>query len=85
MDRFKRIAHRGWLGRALSVLTFGYFPYQVEIPIVHLTTAARDFSLTTADRDLSLTAADRAFDLTADSRDLSLTTTRSFNFTYSRD
>jgi len=28
MNRFKRIASRGWLGNALSVLTFGYFPYR---------------------------------------------------------
>jgi len=28
MNRFKRIASRGWLGKALSVLTFGYFPYR---------------------------------------------------------
>jgi len=27
MNRFRRIASRGWLGKALSVLTFGYFPY----------------------------------------------------------
>lgn len=26
MNRFKRIAHRGWLGRFLSIATFGYFP-----------------------------------------------------------
>ena len=26
MDRFKRIAHRGWLRRFLSVATFGYYP-----------------------------------------------------------
>lgn len=31
MDRFKRIAHRGWLRRFLSVATFGYFPAQDEI------------------------------------------------------
>lgn len=84
MDRAKRIALRGWR-HALNIATFGYFPYQMEIPIVHLTTAARDFSLNAAARDLSLTAADRAFDLTTDSRDLSLTVTRSFNLTYSRD
>jgi len=28
MNRFKRIASRGWLGKALNVLTFGYFPYR---------------------------------------------------------
>jgi len=28
MNRFKRIASRGWLGNALSVLTVGYFPYR---------------------------------------------------------
>lgn len=28
MSRFKRIASRGWLGNALSVLTYGYFPYR---------------------------------------------------------
>ena len=54
-------------------------------PIVHLTTAARDFSLNTADRDFDLTTEDRDFSLTTDSRDLSLTMTRSFNLTYSRD
>ena len=53
-------------------------------PIVHLTTAARDFSLTTADRDLSLTAADRDFSL-INERSLALTATRNFNFTYTRD
>lgn len=26
MQRFKRIAHRGWLRRFLSVATFGYYP-----------------------------------------------------------
>ncbi len=26
MDRFKRIVHRGWLRRFLSVATFGYYP-----------------------------------------------------------
>jgi len=26
MNRFRRIASRGWLGKALNVLTFGYFP-----------------------------------------------------------
>lgn len=26
MNRFKRIASRGWLNKALSILTFGYFP-----------------------------------------------------------
>lgn len=31
MNRFKRIAHHGWLGKALSVLTFGYFPYADEV------------------------------------------------------
>lgn len=30
MDRFKRIAHRGWLRRFLTVATFGYFPAQDE-------------------------------------------------------
>lgn len=28
MDRFKSIAHRGWLRRFLTVATFGYFPAQ---------------------------------------------------------
>ena len=28
MNRFRRITSRGWLGNALSVLTFGYFPYR---------------------------------------------------------
>lgn len=26
MQRFRHIAHRGWLRRALTVATFGYFP-----------------------------------------------------------
>lgn len=26
MQRFKRIAHRGWLRRAITVLTFGHYP-----------------------------------------------------------
>lgn len=26
MQRFKRIAHRGWLRRAITVATFGYYP-----------------------------------------------------------
>jgi len=26
MNRFRRIASRGWLGKALNILTFGYFP-----------------------------------------------------------
>lgn len=26
MNRFKRVAHRGWLRRFLSVATFGYYP-----------------------------------------------------------
>lgn len=85
MDRAKRIALRGWR-HALNIATFGFFPYQMEIPIVNLTTEARDFSLTTDARDLSLTAADRVFALTTDSRGLSLTTAaRSFSLTYSRD
>ena len=85
MNRFKRIMTRGWLGRTLSIFTFGYYSFAEDIPIVHLTTAPRDFSLTTDARDLSLTASDRDFSLTTDSRDLSLTMTRSFNLTYSRD
>lgn len=84
MNRVKRIASRGWLGKALSVLTFGYFPYQVDIPIVDLTTAPRDFSLTTADRDFDLTTDGRDFSLTNE-RSFALTTTRNFNLTYSRD
>lgn len=27
MQRFRRIAHRGWLRRAVTVLTFGYYPF----------------------------------------------------------
>jgi hypothetical protein len=26
VQRFRRIAHRGWLRRAITVATFGYFP-----------------------------------------------------------
>lgn len=26
MQRFRRIAYRGWLRRAVTVLTFGYYP-----------------------------------------------------------
>jgi len=71
---------RRWLVGAYRRMGFGR-----TIPIVHLTTATRDFSLNTDARDFSLTSADRDFSLTTDSRDLSLTTTRSFNLTYSRD
>lgn len=31
MNRFKRIAHGGWLGRFLSVVTRGYYPYVDEL------------------------------------------------------
>lgn len=31
MNRFTRIAHRGWLRRFLSVATFGYYPYVEEV------------------------------------------------------
>lgn len=31
MNRFKRIATRGWLGRSLSIATFGYFPYTENV------------------------------------------------------
>jgi len=30
MNRFKRIAHRGWLGSSVSLLTAGYYPVSDE-------------------------------------------------------
>lgn len=33
MQRFKRIATHGWLDRALSIFTFGYYPFS-EVPPV---------------------------------------------------
>jgi hypothetical protein len=69
---------RRWLLAPFRRMGFGRI-----IPIVNLTTTARDFSLT-AERDFSLTAQDRDFSLTAE-RSFSLMATRSFNLTYSRD
>lgn len=34
MNRFKHIAHGGWLGRFLSVVTRGYYPYVDEIGVL---------------------------------------------------
>jgi hypothetical protein len=34
MNRFKRIAHGGWLGRFLSVVTRGYYPYVDELAVL---------------------------------------------------
>ncbi len=89
MNRAKRITSRGWLGQALNVLTFGYFPFTDEevevIPIVNLTTLARDFSLKVNARDFSLTT-ERDFSLNTNARSFLLTTNaRRFNLTFNRD
>ena len=85
MNRAQRILMHGWLGKALTVLTRGYFPFTTSAPIVNLTTAARNFDLTTGARDLALTTDGRSFDLTTDDRSMALTTERNFNLTYRRN
>lgn len=39
MDRFKRITHRGWLRRFLTVATFGYFPLAERGAVVYVVEA----------------------------------------------
>jgi len=46
MNRVKRILTRGWLGNALSVLTFGYYPARVGTPIAKITFAFVKRSMT---------------------------------------
>lgn len=74
MNRFKRIATRGWLGNFLSVVTFGYYPFRTDIPIVHLTTAPHVLNLTAMAHNLSLTTNVHDMALTVNAHELSLTT-----------
>lgn len=81
MGRFKRIATRGWLYSAITVLTFGYYPAQdtVDVSIVCLTLRDRDLGVELSrrstlvellTRELRYTLADRVMCVSLDHRSL---------------
>jgi hypothetical protein len=69
MDRAKRIASRGWLGTALNVATFGYYPVEPAAVIgIGMTLTPRQRTFTVAARH-TMTLIKRRLTFNLDDRD----------------
>lgn len=78
MNRFKQIVSRGWLGNALSVFTFGYYP-TISIQgrlcaVISMSIPGASFAMSTPSASFDLSAPSASFVLSAPSATVSIST-----------